>query len=94
MNASVTAAAASSAATIDTQIPSMSKISGRRITAATCSTKVLKKEISAEVRPSLSAVKKDEPKIAKPANKNEKEKILKPLTVRSYSPLIVAHKYL
>ena len=38
---------------------------------------ILKNEISAEVSPSLRAVKKDEPYIAIPENKKENENIVK-----------------
>ena len=62
-----------STTTIDAQIPSSSQIIGRIITAAIWKTSVLKNEIIADVRPSLSAVKNDEPKIAIPAKRNENE---------------------
>ena len=58
---------------------------GKIKTAATWKTKVLKNEIIAEIGPLFNAVKKDEPKMANPANKNEKEKIK---NARIVSPLI------
>ena len=56
---------------MDIHIPSSSRIRGRSITAAVWKTSVLKKEMSAEVSPSLRAVKNPESKMAKPANRNE-----------------------
>lgn len=64
-----------SATTIETQMPSIPKISGNNIIAAAWNTNVLKKEIKAEISPLLRAVKKDEPKIAIPAKINEKANI-------------------
>ena len=49
------------ATTTDSQMPSSLNISGRMRMAATSKTRLRKNEISAEVTPSLSAVKKDEP---------------------------------
>ena len=69
---SVTATAINSAVIMDNHIPSRPKKTGKIITAAHSKTRVLKNEISAEVSPSLRAVKNAEPKIAKPAKKNEK----------------------
>ena len=60
-----------SAATIDSQIPSSFQMSGKRSTAAIWNTSVRKNEMSAEVSPSPSAVKNDEPKIEKPDSRNE-----------------------
>lgn len=53
-------------------MPSSCQISGRRSTAKTWNTSVREEEISAEVRPSLRAVKKPEPKMAKPEKRKEK----------------------
>ena len=50
-----------SAPTIDSHIPSSSQMSGNRSTAASWNTKVRRNDIIALVRPSLSAVKNDEP---------------------------------
>ena len=50
--------AMNSATIKESQIPSMPKISGKLKTATTWKTKVLKKEITADVTPSLRAVKK------------------------------------
>ena len=75
----------SSATIIDIQMPSSSHIRGRIITAPVWKTSVLINEIIAEVSPSLRAVKNDEPNIANPANKNEKEYIRKPRSVISKS---------
>ena len=44
-----------------------------------------RKEISAEVRPSFRAVKKEEPKMAIPENKKEMEKMEKAWAVMSSS---------
>jgi hypothetical protein len=56
--------AMSSAKVTEIQIPSKPQIMGRNKTAATWKTKVRKKDINAEVNPSLSAVKKEEKKMA------------------------------
>ena len=69
----VTAAAENSAITVANQMPSTCKNIGKIKTAAVSKIKVLKKEIIAETKPSFNAVKKDEPYIARGANKNEKE---------------------
>ena len=73
----VTHTARASAITTDSQIPIISlpsgKSNGKIKTAATWKTNVLKNEIIAEIGPLFKAVKKEEPKIANPANKNEKE---------------------
>ena len=69
------AAAASSATTMDIQIPSSSNTSGNSITAAIWKTSVLKNDMSAEIRPLLSAVKNDEPKMANPAKRKLNEKM-------------------
>ena len=68
-------AAINSATIIDAHTPSISQISGKSITAAVWNTIVLINEISAEVSPSLSAVKNPESKIANPINKNANENI-------------------
>ena len=70
-----------SAATIENQMPSSPQSCGKISSAATWNTSVRKKEISAEVRPSPSAVKKDEPKMEKPESRNENEKIANACTV-------------
>ena len=77
MNRRATAAATSSAATMEIQIPSIPQISGKISTAAAWNTRVRRKEMRAEIRPLFSAVKKPEPNMAKPAKRKEKEKILK-----------------
>ena len=78
MNSPVTKAAINSAAIREYHIPSMPQIIGNSKTAEIWKTRVRKNEIKAEVRPSFSAVKNDEPKMAMPANKNENENITKP----------------
>ena len=75
MNATDKEAAASSATTMDIQIPSSSNTSGNSITAAIWKTSVLKNDMSAEIRPLLSAVKNDEPKMANPAKRKLNEKM-------------------
>ena len=75
-----------SAATIDSQIPLSSQMRGKRSTAAIWNTSVRKNEISAEVSPSPSAVKNDEPKIENPESRNENEKIENACAVISKSP--------
>ncbi len=62
-------------------MPSRPQISGRSRTAEIWKTRVRRKEIRAEVRPSPSAVKKAEPKMANPAKRKEKEKTKKPRNV-------------
>ena len=71
-----------SAATIEIHIPLILKKTGSISTAEIWNTSVRKNEISAEIRPLLSAVKKEEPKIDIPANRNEKEKMRNPLSVK------------
>ena len=68
-------AAISSAITTESHIPSISITKGSKSTAAIWNTKVRKNDIVAEIRPLFSAVKKDEPKMARPAKRKEKEKI-------------------
>ena len=70
-----------SAPTMDSHMPSSSQMSGNSITAASWNTSVRRKDISALVRPSLSAVKNDEPKIEKPENRNANENMPKACTV-------------
>ena len=53
------------------QIPFKPKSIGRIMTDALSKTRVRRNAITAEVNPSPSAVKKAEPKIEKPQNKNE-----------------------
>ena len=65
--------APSSAATMASQIPSRSKIIGSSTTAQIWQTKVRTKEITAEIRPLLSAVNRELPKILKPQSKNDSE---------------------
>ena len=75
MNETVTTNASNSATTMEYQMPSISNIIGRKITAATWKTRVLINDINAEIRPLLRAVKNDEPNIAIPLKTNENEKI-------------------
>ena len=69
----VTTTAATSANTMESQIPVSCQISGMIKTNATWNTSVRKNEISADVSPSFSAVKKEEPKIGIPQSRNENE---------------------
>ena len=62
-------------------MPSTPQNRGKNITAAIWNTKVRRKEIAAETRPLLSAVKKEEPKIANPEKRKEKANIEKACTV-------------
>ena len=73
MKIKVIKTAIASATTIDHQIPFPPQTRGKTITAATWKTSVLKNEIIAEIGPLFSAVKNDEPYIAKPEKINEKE---------------------
>ena len=75
-----------SATTIEAQIPSVSQKIGKMSTARISKTNVRKKEIVAEVMPSLSAVKNEEPKMAKPEKRNEQEKIGNAWIVRANNP--------
>lgn len=68
------AAAQSSATVIANQIPSISKKMGRINTQEVWNTSVRKKDMAAEIAPLLSAVKKEEAKMLKPARIKEKEK--------------------
>ena len=65
--------AKTSATVMAYQMPSTSKISGRMSTEAVWNTSVRRKEIAAEINPFPSAVKNDEAKILKPANKTANE---------------------
>ena len=67
--------AKSSAMTNESHTPSIFINMGRSSTARVWNTRVRRNEISAEISPLLSAVKKDEPKMLMPLNKNENEKI-------------------
>ena len=67
------AAAISSATMTEYQMPSIPKTKGNSNTAAIWNTRVRKKAISAEVRPSFKAVKNPEPKIAIPMNRKESQ---------------------
>ena len=78
-------AAISSATTMDIQIPSTPHTSGKSKIAAIWKTSVRRKEIAADTGPLFRAVKKPEPKIAKPAKRKEKENIRKPLRVIAIS---------
>ena len=71
-----------SANTTENQIPSTPQKRGKTKTDEIWNTKVL----SAEVSPSFKAVKKEEPKMANPENKKEKEKTEKAWAVRARSP--------
>lgn len=80
MNVIVTAI--TSAATMESQIPSTCQSNGKVSTAAIWNTRVLIKEMAAEISPLFRAVKNDEPKIANPENKKEKEKMENARTVK------------
>ena len=69
----VTPVARTSAAVMDSHIPSTPQIMGRSRTADTWKTRVRRKDIAAETTPLPRAVKKDEPKIPKPANRKDRE---------------------
>ena len=75
MKITVTMTETTSATTIEYQIPSICKNTGRISTAAIWNTSVRRNEIAAEISPLLSAVKNDEPKIENPAKRNENENI-------------------
>lgn len=70
----VTPKANTSAATVDSHIPSTPQINGKVKIAAAWNTKVRRKDMAAEINPLPRAVKKEEPKIAKPEKRKEKEK--------------------
>lgn len=71
MKVSVTANESSSATIIENQTPSIpdGNIRGKIMTVEVWKTIVRKNEIIADIPPLLSAVKKDEPKMLKPANR-------------------------
>ena len=85
-NRMVTIAASISAATVESHMPSSFQKRGKVRTVAHWKTKVRKKEISAEMIPLPRAVKKEEPKIAVPENKKEKENIVKARVVIINNP--------
>lgn len=68
----MTTTAINSATTIEYHIPSRPQINGKIITKALSNKSVLRNDMSAEVRPSLRAVKKAEPYMETPAKINEK----------------------
>ena len=70
------ATAITSAATVENHMPSRLQIRGKAKTAEHWKMKVRKKEISAEVTPSPRAVKKEEPKIAKPENRKDRKSVV------------------
>lgn len=74
-----------SATTIDHQMPSTPHNRGSNKTATIWKTRVRRKEIIAEVKPSFNAVKNPEAKIANPIKRKEKEYTLNPLQVNSKS---------
>lgn len=74
-----------SAATIENHIPSIPQNKGNIKTAAIWNKSERRNDMSADVRPSLSAVKNDEPNIAKPANMNVNEYIKNPRKVKFIS---------
>ena len=80
-----TAAAAASATEIAYQTPSSPHISGRIRIVMIWNNNVLKNEISADTAPLFRAVKKEEPKIPNPLNKNETENNRNALVVSSVS---------
>lgn len=82
----MTTAASISATTVENHMPSNPQKIGKVRTAAHWKTKVRKKEISADMSPLPRAVKKEEPKIAVPENKKEKENMAKARTVMANSP--------
>lgn len=79
----VTANAMTSAATMESQIPSTCQNNGKINTAAAWNTMVLIKEMAADIRPLFNAVKNEELKMTNPENKKEKEKMEKAFTVKS-----------
>ena len=72
-NIATSSTAGTSAAATENQIPSSPHSSGKISTVATWNTIVRKNEISAEVSPSLSAVKNAEPSTAVPESRKEIE---------------------
>ena len=80
MKIDITTTAISSATTTESQMPitlfsGLLKQSGSKNTAPIWKTSVLNTEMSAEIGPFPSAVKKDEPKMQNPERMNEKENI-------------------
>ena len=73
MKKSVTSTEKTSAATTDHQTPSRCQIIGMTSTIETWNKSVLRKEISAETSPLLSAVNIDEPKIENPQKRKASE---------------------
>ena len=73
MNTIAQTAAKNSPITIDNQIPFIPINIGSINTVIIWKTAVLDVEIIAEISPLFNAVKNDEPKILKPANKNPNE---------------------
>lgn len=65
--------ARASATAVLSHIPSTPRIYGMRRTASTWKKSVREKEINAETRPLLSAVKREDEKIEKPQNRNDIE---------------------
>ena len=63
--------AATSATIIEHQIPSSPKIKGNSNTAPTSKIKVLMKEMTAEIKPLLRAVKNPDPKILNPQSRKD-----------------------
>ena len=73
MNTTVTNAARKSETMMDSHIPSDPRMRGSSSTDDICSTDVLRKEMIAEIRPLLRAVKSADPKIPMPEKRKEKE---------------------
>lgn len=73
--------AASSAAATDSQIPSTPSARGRSTTLPHWNTSVRRKEMRAEIRPLLRAVKKAEPKMFSPENRKDRANSRRPRTV-------------
>ena len=78
-----------SAAVMAYQMPSTPRSRGRRMTEDVWNTSVRKNEIAAEISPLSSAVKNDEAKMLKPANKNAKENSRNAWHVSVIQPLVV-----
>ena len=75
-----------SAAVMAYQMPSTPNRSGSRRTEEVWKTSVRRKEMAAEMRPLLSAVKNEDAKILKPANRNANENRRNAWHVSVYSP--------
>ena len=71
----------SSAAVMESHIPSVPSIRGSMITATIWKRSVLANEMAAETIPLFKAVKKEDPKMLNPIKRNEKEYSIKPLLV-------------